>query len=277
MPYARKPSVEIDELTEGNCRFRVSDTDLATANSLRRVCLSEVPIMAIQFVTIEENSSVLHDEFLAHRLGLVPLTSDQAHRFNFVRECQCDSMCPSCSVEFKLDVKCTSDGTMNVTSGSLLSSSGQVKPASSRNDNNNEYAHDDQGGVEDILICKLRKNQAIKLKCVATKGTAQEHAKWMACCAFSFEYDPDNKMRHTVYPFPHEWKKSKHSAFVDDENEGVQQPFDLGMTEAKTFYMNAEATGSLKPEDVVLQGINILRDKLVNLSTAVNSMVEGTV
>lgn len=270
MPYARKPSVDIDEMTDVNCRFRVHDTDLATANSLRRVCLSEVPIMAINLVTIEENSSVLHDEFLAHRLGLVPLTSDKATRFNYVRECQCTSMCPDCSVEFKLDVKCTSDSTMNVTSGSLQTGNDEVRPATTRESNGNEY--DDNSGMENILLCKLRKNQAIKLKCIATKGTAQEHAKWMTCAAFSFEYDPDNKMRHTVYPFPHEWPKSKHSEYLDDDEQGVQQPFDLGVTEAKTIHMNVETTGSLKSEQIILRGILVLREKLINLSNAISTM-----
>jgi len=69
----RDPKIEILELKEDFIRFILNDTDVSVANSLRRVMIGETPTMAIDLVEIDDNTSVLHDEFIAHRLGLVPI------------------------------------------------------------------------------------------------------------------------------------------------------------------------------------------------------------
>jgi DNA-directed RNA polymerase II subunit RPB3 len=89
--YQRFPSVRIREMKDDFLKFELRDTDTSMANALRRVVLAEVPTIAIDLVEIEMNSSVLNDEFIAHRLGLIPLTSTRAAHMKLSRDCDaCD-------------------------------------------------------------------------------------------------------------------------------------------------------------------------------------------
>ena len=75
-------NIEILESSADLLRFNVDNIDLATANSLRRIMISEVPCMAIELVKIVNNTSCLNDEYIAHRLGLIPLGSQIAIYIN---------------------------------------------------------------------------------------------------------------------------------------------------------------------------------------------------
>merc|ERR1719204_2158133 len=107
--------VEILELKEQEIVFQLTNCHLSVANALRRVMIAEVPTMALDFADIEKNSSVLHDEFLAHRLGLIPLSSVRVEEFEYARDCECDGNCDKCSVEFELDVTNDTEQPLDVT------------------------------------------------------------------------------------------------------------------------------------------------------------------
>lgn len=100
--------VQIQGLNSQSIQFSLPSTPLYLANCIRRVFISEIPTMAIDFVTFYENTSPLNDEYLAHRFGLIPLTSQLVGRFNFPSECACmdgSTVCSVCSVKYTLKVK----------------------------------------------------------------------------------------------------------------------------------------------------------------------------
>lgn len=173
--------------------FRLSNVDLALANSLRRSILSEIPTVAVDVVVVKKNTSVLPDELLAHRVGLVPLNSLQCDSdMEYAFECSCEGGCPRCQIEVLLHARCADDETMKVYARDLMVTSERVNesigtPVTVDADN--------QGP----LIVKLRKNQEIRLECIARKGIAKEHAKWAPTAAVGFEYDPYNNLKHVQY------------------------------------------------------------------------------
>lgn len=167
--------------------------DLAFANSIRRVMLGEVPTIAVDLVEVEKNTSVLPDEFLAHRIGLVPLNSKNCDQdVEYTRDCECEDHCARCSVTLSLHARCSGDEIMHVYARDLMVSGERA----------NEWVGSpvitDPDG-KGPLVCKLRKGQEVKMMLIAKKGIPKEHAKWMPTAAVGFEYDPHNNLKHVDY------------------------------------------------------------------------------
>lgn len=158
--YQRFPKIKIRVVKDDYMTFELRETDASIANALRRVMIAEVPTIAIDLVEIEVNSSVLNDEFIAHRLGLVPLTSERAMAMRFSRDCDAcdgDGQCEYCSVEFHLRSKCINDTTLDVTSKDLYSSDHTVVPvdfsdASSGADNTDNRYFSYSGDYVSVLV-----------------------------------------------------------------------------------------------------------------------------
>ena len=154
-------SLEIISKDSKKISVKLKGVPLQYANALRRICLNGVPVFAVDTVDIIENSSVLPDEGLAHRLGLIPLKTDLS-RFNEPSKCDCHSEtgCSNCKVMLVLDSG-DSDVTRTILSSDLSSEDDSVKPVS-----------------DNIPIIQLAPGQKIKLECYARLGRGTEHAKW---------------------------------------------------------------------------------------------------
>ncbi|KAJ8696866.1 RNA polymerase II subunit 3 [Pleurotus ostreatus] len=269
--------VRIRELKKDSVNFVLENVDLAFANSLRRVVMADIPSIAIDMVEIDANTTVLPDEFIAHRLGMVPLISancDDAMRYT--RDCTCPAGCPICSIWLQLSVTCTDDRTIDVTSDNLEVVPGPFGMSMSMDDAPEEltkrgpyFGHPvskHEPGAQPVLLCKIRKGQELKLRCVARKGIAKEHAKWSPCSAVSFEYDPHNKLRHTTHWFEvderAEWPLGPNAE--EEEAPREDQPFDFNAKPNK-FYMEVETDGSLGAQEVIMKGLAELQTKLANL------------
>ena len=175
-------SLEVINKDTQKIALKLKGVPLQYANALRRVCLNGVPVFAIDTVDIIENSSVLPDEGLAHRLGLIPLKTDLS-RFNEPSKCECQSEtgCSNCKVMLVLDSG-DSDVTRTVLSNELSSEDDSITPTSDK-----------------IPIVELAPGQKIKVECYARLGRGTEHAKWnSANVSMLTETDKDDERILTV-------------------------------------------------------------------------------
>ena len=84
--------------------FEISGVDVSFANALRRIMIAEVPTVAIEHVYMNDNTSIVHDEVLAHRIGLVPINCDSRLFTDFLGED--DEATDRNTIVFRLRVGC---------------------------------------------------------------------------------------------------------------------------------------------------------------------------
>ena len=135
-------------------QFKIKDTDLSFVNAIRRLCTESVPVLAVDTVEFTKNDSVLYDEIIAHRIGLIPLKTN-IKSFKLREDCSCeDKECNKCMVKLKLSVK-----GKEVSSKDMKST-----------------------GVEipfDMPITKLTQEQELEFVAEAKLGVGKEHAKFI--------------------------------------------------------------------------------------------------
>ena len=143
-------AIQVLTSDEKKISIKLKGVTLQYANALRRICLNGVPIYAIDTVDIIENSSVLADEGITHRLGLIPLKTDRS------RSDESDSR-----IMLTLDSGDDTETGRTVTSAELSSDDKVVKPSSDK-----------------IPIVHLAPGQRLKIEAYAKLGKGTEHAKW---------------------------------------------------------------------------------------------------
>lgn len=149
--------IDILQKNDFEMKFSVEGVKNSFASALRRIMISEVPTMAIEWVDFKKNDSALNDEIIANRMGLIPLTFDK-DAYKLTAECNCEGKgCSNCQV--KLVLKKVGPGV--VYSGDLKSTAKDVKPVHAK-----------------IPITELFEGQDIQFEATAQLGTGREHAKW---------------------------------------------------------------------------------------------------
>lgn len=147
--------MNILEQKDNYIKLQITGVNNAICNGIRRVMMSEVETLAIDSIDFYQNDSVLNEDFIAHRLGLLPL-----HYTEGIEE-----------ATLELEVSNDTEENYKVLSGSL---SGHIDCV-----------------YDNILLTVLRPGESLELKCYIKKGCGKEHSKWspVSKCVYTLNED----------------------------------------------------------------------------------------
>ncbi len=262
--------IQILEKTDDYLRFIVKGVDVPFANALRRIMLTEVPAMAVDEVVILENSSMLNDEILAHRIGFIPLRTD-LDSYNLPEECSCKSEfgCNLCRLTLTLEAEAP-EKTVTVYSVDLKSENPDITPVSDK-----------------IPIVKLAPEQKVKLEAYARLGKGKDHAKWQPVSMCTYKYLPQIKIDLERCNACGDCVKLCPEKVLVDMEERIetqnviectlcmdcadacpQNPPAIEMSWSReAFVFKIESTGALPVERIMLDALKILDKRIREFST----------
>jgi len=197
--------VQFHQNEEHEATFSLVGLDASIANAFRRILLAEVPTLAIEKVYVENNTSVIADEVLAHRLGLVPLKGN-VEGLKWLKwfieanpEIGFEGMerTDYNTVVLHLKVKCernpnadknATDPEEKYINSSIYSRHIQWQPTGLQE----QYFKD--GPIEpvspDILIVKMRPGQELSMILHAHLGIGADHAKFSPVATATYRLLP---------------------------------------------------------------------------------------
>ena len=275
--------IEIVEMEDRKARFILRNSSPAMANALRRTMLQDIPKMAIDKVEFHlgpimqddkeyESVTSLFDEIIAHRLGLIPVpTNDQ---FTFQKDCSCGGVgCPGCTIMYSLN---------KVGPGTVLS--GDLMPLG-----------DSTLKVKDeaIPIVELTDTQAVLIYATAVMGTAKQHVKWQAAFGVGYSYMPTvtikadkagvAEVQEAAASYPGLFKVEGGKLVVDDiyractygkavEQDPVLQNAVTVEWDDTAFVFKYETDGSLTARQVLDKAVEILEQKAEEFAAVVDEL-----
>ncbi|PVF96788.1 putative Rpc40-40 kd subunit of DNA-directed RNA polymerases I and III [Serendipita vermifera] len=188
--------IDFQYVTDERIEFDLVGVDASIANAFRRILIAEVPTVAIERVYVYNNTSVIHDEVLSHRLGLVPLHINPRIMDDAPADYQNNSTDRN-TIVFTLDVECTNRPNVKAgeTDPEKLYINSNVFAESliwvPQGEQGSLFASDPPRAVNPkILLAKLRPGQEIHLEMHAVKSTGRDHTKFSPVATATYRLMP---------------------------------------------------------------------------------------
>jgi|688.fasta_scaffold200744_3 DNA-directed RNA polymerase subunit L len=165
--------------------FDVQNMDLSIINGIRRVILTEIQVVGFYgedepSVEIHKNTGPLHNEFMKHRIGLIPIYVNEKITDDYVDN------------DYSFDLNVINDGsnTINITTADFT---GTYKDTELTPKQLNELFPPNPITKNHILITRLRAGEHLHLTAKAIKRTAKTNASFSPVSLANFYFIEDPK------------------------------------------------------------------------------------
>jgi DNA-directed RNA polymerase subunit D len=239
--------IEVIDADDRSAEFVVRGITPAFANGIRRAMLADVPTLSIETVRMIENSSVMFDEVIGLRLGLVPLTTPDD-----IREDE--------QITLSLDV----EGPETAYSGDIETSDDLVEPA-----------------AENVPIIDLKEGQRLAFEADATLAYGKDHAKHQGGVAVGYRHlktvevegelgEYDERDPRIVRGVIEEDGELIHASEFDNDLTNRYPDHEVSVHDVENaFVFDVESDGSLSVEDLVTEAARSIADRADELEDAV--------
>ncbi|KAI5168083.1 DNA-directed RNA polymerases I and III subunit RPAC1 [Nematocida sp. AWRm79] len=249
--------------------YRINHIDPSVLNAIRRTIISDVPTVAIHWVYIRENETVMADEILSHRLGLIPIIADAEDFERVVKTPELDpftELTDKNSIQMKLVITNNTDKILTVRSN-------DIKILSKTN----------AAIKQNVIITRLVPGKKIECRLFAIIGTGREHSKWMptSVCYYrtikKLEMKDPSKAAEIQKYFRDGFSVRNGQAIVDEDkllvNMDIEKKYPNEIkihTENDSFLFEIEGI-TASPKTILKKGIRIIKDKLKELKMATDN------
>ena len=242
--------VEFIERDDRAARFVVRGLTPALANGFRRAMIADVPTFSIDTVQIVENTSVMFDEVISLRLGLIPLTTPL------------DDFEIGDTVTLALDV----EGPATAYSGDIESADELVQPAD-----------------DNIPIIELKEGHRLEFEADAVLETGKDHAKQQGGVAVGFRHLQTVTVGDDIGEFDEQEPEILRGAIETEEGIVLTEAFDHDLTNKYpgkeltvedvpgAYVFHVETDGSVDVEELVLRAAESLGTRADELHDAVTA------
>ncbi|EWC45247.1 hypothetical protein DRE_05974 [Drechslerella stenobrocha 248] len=301
--FRRTFKIQFHKANDLHYEFDMIGIDASVSNAFRRILIAEVPTLAIETVFIHNNTSIVQDEILAQRLGLVPLRGDKKG-FQQLRWRKKNSDEPAAeatdfnTVVMTLKVACTRNHATPATetdpSKLYFNSSVYARDIKFAPQGRQSEWFSGAGEIRavnpDILLAKLRPGQEIDLEIHCVLGLGADHAKFSPVATASYRLLPSIRITQPITGedaekfvncFPKGVAEvqtdkrtgSKKAVVVNPRKDTVSREVlrhdefkgkvELGRIRDH-FIFSIESTGMYNSDELFLQAVQILKKKCID-------------